>query len=140
MANNLCHLPADGKEVGKSCGRQECNGVPAPPLCHLPADGKDSLPSAGRWQRDGVIFFQVKKTVGLSPPSLPTHPGKKKGFIIYATSCVPLLSFAIRSYNYSKMPSIREMLAQKCHRSVRCFLKNTIRHRYFHIKLIDHVI
>src|SRR4051812_21056387 len=77
MANNLRHLPADGKEVGKSCGRQEANGVPAPPLCHLPADGKDSLPCAGRWQRDGVIFFQVKKIVGLSPPSLPTHPGKK---------------------------------------------------------------
>ena len=34
--------------------------------------------------------------------------------IIYATSCVSLLSFAIRSYNYSKMPSIREMPAQKC--------------------------
>ncbi|XBH81709.1 hypothetical protein VPH35_107228 [Triticum aestivum] len=36
-------------------------------------------------------------------------------FIISATSCVPLLSFVIRNYNYSKMPSIREMLAQKCH-------------------------
>ena len=34
--------------------------------------------------------------------------------IIYATSCVSLLNFAIRSYNYSKMPSIREMPAQKC--------------------------
>ena len=29
--------------------------------------------------------------------------------------CVSLLSFAIRSYNYSNMPLIGEMLAQKCH-------------------------
>jgi hypothetical protein len=36
-------------------------------------------------------------------------------FIIYATSCIPLLSFAIRSYSRSKMPSIREMLTKKCH-------------------------
>ena len=35
--------------------------------------------------------------------------------IIYATSCVSLLSFAIRSYNYSKIPSIHEMIAKKCH-------------------------
>ena len=46
--------------------------------------------------------------------------GRREGvgfrvFIIYATSCVSLLSFAIRNYNYLKMPSIREMLAQKCH-------------------------
>ena len=42
--------------------------------------------------------------------------------IIYATSCVSLLSFAIRSYNYSKMPSIREILAQNAIR----YLKNAI--------------
>ena len=36
--------------------------------------------------------------------------------------CVSLLSFAIRSYNYSKMPSIREMPAQNAIR----YLKNAI--------------
>ena len=42
--------------------------------------------------------------------------------IIYATSFVSLLSFIIRSYNYSKMPSIREMPAQNAIR----YLKNAI--------------
>ena len=35
--------------------------------------------------------------------------------VLIITSCVSLLSFAIRSHNCSKLTSFRETLAQKCH-------------------------
>ena len=59
---------------------------------------------------------------------------QKGFFIIYATSCVPLLSFATMIFSCSKVPSLRQTHAQKCHSFVRHMLKNATGHHYCDLK------
>ena len=57
-------------------------------------------------QNERLLLAQLdrpKPKKSQAEPNLPTFCTKKVFLIIYATSCVQLLSFAIKNYNCSKM-------------------------------------